>query len=290
MPLFEIQPLASAKSLTRLLARIAIPCLCILVVTTSYPGANANHLETPDCVSLATLSPATNDAPGIALDTPIKLLSWNIQKSHTEGWNQDLRKIGDDRDLVLIQEASVQANTQSVLLQPMHEAFAAGYATESEATGVLTLSTVPPSIECSLTSWEPWLGTPKATSVTKFAIKDSLHTLMVINLHAVNFTVGLEDFTQQIDALSPLLTSHQGPALIAGDFNTWSEARQSHLEEFVAVHLLQPVTFTPDDRSTFWDMPLDHIYLRGLRALDAKTIAVDTSDHNPLLVTLELEL
>jgi len=269
---------------------MATACLCILAVLANYPRANAGHLDTHDCSSVAELPSAVSEVSSKALEAPIKLLSWNIQKSHTEGWEQDLQKIGDDRDLVLIQEASIQADTQGVLLKPMHVAFAAGYATESEETGVLTLSAVPPSVECSMTSWEPWLGTPKATSVTKFAINDSVDTLMVINLHAINFTVGLEEFTAQIDALSPLLTSHQGPALLAGDFNTWNDARQAHIEDFVTEHELQPVSFTPDDRSTFWDMPLDHIYLRGLRALEAQTIAVDTSDHNPLLVTLEFEL
>ena len=281
------QQLAYSTSLFRFCKSISKPCLCTLVLLASY--ANANHLDTPECGSQVTAPLVSSNTPGAALAAPIRLLSWNIQKSQTQGWDRDLKKMGDDRDLLLIQEASVQAKTQNALPQPMHAAFATGYVTESEVTGVLTLSAVAPSLQCSLTSREPWLGTPKATSITKFPIVDSAHTLMVINLHAVNFTVGLEDFVNQIDALSPMLTKHSGPALLAGDFNTWSEARQTHLEEFVASHQLQAVTFTPDHRSTFWDMPLDHIYLRGLRAREAQTIAVNTSDHNPLLVTLEIE-
>ena len=283
------QQLAYSTSLLRFRESIAKTCLCALVLLASYANADANHLDSPECGSQTAAPLISGNIHAAALDLPIRLLSWNIQKSHIQGWDRDLKKMGDDRDLLLIQEASVQAKTQSALPQPMHQAFATGYTTESEVTGVLTLSAVAPSLQCSLTSWEPWLGTPKATSITKFPIADSADTLMVINVHAVNFTVGLEDFINQIDALSPMLTKHNGPALLAGDFNTWSEARQTHLEEFMARHQLQAVTFTPDHRSTFWDMPLDHIYLRGLRALEAQTIAVETSDHNPLLVTLEIE-
>ncbi|MFT5767474.1 MAG: endonuclease/exonuclease/phosphatase (EEP) superfamily protein YafD, partial [Halioglobus sp.] len=280
--------LGSTTSLPRVCTRVGFICLCVMLVSASYPGANANHLETPDCGSQTAQAQVTSNLPSAALNTPIRLLSWNIQKSQTDGWDQDLKKIGNDRDILLIQEASVQAKTQGALSRAMHAAFAAGYTTQSQETGVLTLSAVAPSLQCSLTSWEPWLGTPKATSITKFPIANSALTLMVINLHAVNFTVGLEGFTHQIEAISPALTQHTGPALLAGDFNTWSEARKAHLEKFVADHQLRAVTFTPDKRSTFWDMPLDHIYLRGLRALEAQTVAVDTSDHNPLLVTLEI--
>lgn len=281
--------LGSTTSLSRVCARIWLICLCVLLVSANYPSANANPLDTPDCSSQTTQPQANSNIHGAALNTPIRLLSWNIQKSQTDGWDQDLKKIGNDRDILLIQEASVQAKTQGALPRAMHEAFAAGYSTQSQETGVLTLSAVAPSLKCSLTSWEPWLGTPKATSITTFPIANSTLTLMVINLHAVNFTLGIEDFIHQIEAISPALTQHNGPALLAGDFNTWSEARKTHLEEFVADHQLQAVIFTPDRRSTFWDMPLDHIYLRGLRALEAQTIAVETSDHNPLLVTLEIE-
>ena len=35
--------------------------------------------------------------------------------------------------------------------------------------------------------------------------------------------------------------------------------------------------------------PLDHVYVRGLRAESAEVIPVDSSDHNPLRVKLALE-
>jgi endonuclease/exonuclease/phosphatase (EEP) superfamily protein YafD len=251
----------------------------------SAPALADQHPEAVGC------SAALGQSRTIAkkgFDPTFRLLSWNIQKAQNPGWDADLRELGSDRDLLLIQEASTQALIARVLPRVFFQAFAAGYTTRSQTTGVLTLSTVEPSLQCNLTAWEPWLGTPKATNITEYPLADSLQRLLVINLHAVNFTVGLEDYINQIEALSPLLDTHQGPLLVAGDFNTWSESRRNHLAGFMAEKRFLAVKFSPDHRTTFWDLPLDHLYLRGLRALEARVVQVESSDHNPLLVTLQI--
>ncbi|MEH6591341.1 MAG: endonuclease/exonuclease/phosphatase family protein [Halioglobus sp.] len=230
------------------------------------------------------------DAPAQVLDTPIRMLSWNIQKSGSVGWDLDLRDFASDRNLLLIQEASAQTSINDALPQTLFEAFAAGYSTARKTTGVLTLSSASPSLQCNFTAWEPWLRTPKATIITEFQLADTDERLLVINLHAVNFTVGLEDFISQLETLTPLIARHQGPLLLAGDFNTWSDGRQGFIDSFMARHQLAAVTFQPDGRTRFRDKPLDHIYLRGLKTLNAETKVVQTSDHNPLLLTLELIL
>jgi endonuclease/exonuclease/phosphatase (EEP) superfamily protein YafD len=51
---------------------------------------------------------------------------------------------------------------------------------------------------------------------------------------------------------------------------------------------LEPVSFEPDLRTRVFGRALDHIYIRGLRALSAEVIPVGTSDHNPLRVRLGL--
>jgi len=223
--------------------------------------------------------------PGLEL--PLRALSWNLQKSQTTGWDEDLLTIGHDRNLLLFQEAASEAQTASLLPQPLYQSFAAGYTTDTQTTGVLTLSSSAPSLQCNLTAWEPWLGTPKAISITEFPLRDSQQRLLVVNLHAVNFAFGVEDFADQVDSLSPTLQAHPGPVLVAGDFNTWNKARRLHLGQFMVKHQLSAVAFEPDHRTTFFGAALDHIYLRGLRALEARVVQLNTSDHNPLLVTLE---
>jgi endonuclease/exonuclease/phosphatase (EEP) superfamily protein YafD len=271
------------KALNRL-----FPVALALALTALGPTARIMAAQHPEALGCSAALGPSLEVQKAGFGRSFRLLIWNIQKAQNPGWDTDLRNIGSDRDLLLIQEASTQAMIAGVLPRVFYQAFAAGYTTKSQTTGVLTLSTVEPTLQCNLTAWEPWLGTPKATNITEYPLAGSRQRLLVINLHAVNFTVGLQDFIEQIEALTPLLNTHQGPLLVAGDFNTWSEARRSHLEQFMAQQRLSAVVFSPDHRTTFWNSPLDHLYLRGLRALEARVVPVDSSDHNPLLVTLQV--
>ena len=153
----------------------------------------------------------------------------------------------------------------------------------------MTLSASSPSVHCNLTSWEPWLGTPKATSITEYPLQDRDERLLTINLHAVNFALGLDDFQAQFQALTDVLRRHQGPVILAGDLNTWSNDRQTLVDEFMREHGLGPVAFEPDLRTTIFGRALDHIYVRGMRAEFARVIPVTSSDHNPLRVRLAFQ-
>jgi endonuclease/exonuclease/phosphatase (EEP) superfamily protein YafD len=224
-----------------------------------------------------------------ALAGELEVLSWNIQKTSNAGWADDLATLGDSVDLAFIQEASAQAGLSQFIPRTLHQAFARGYTTEAMETGVMTLAAGLPSMHCNLTTMEPWLGTPKATSVASYPLQDRDDRLLTINLHAVNFALGLEEFREQFAALKNLLSDHQGPIILAGDLNTWSGKRQSLVDNFMAEHDLQAVSFEPDLRTTMFGRALDHIYVRGMHALSAEVIPVSTSDHNPLRVRLGLQ-
>lgn len=228
-------------------------------------------------------------AAGAGLEGELEILSWNIQKAGNRGWAEDLAQMAGDVHLAFIQEASLQAQIPEAIPTPLVQAFAAGYTTDSRDTGVMTLSSSSPSLHCTNTAWEPWLGTPKATSITEYPLQGRTERLLTINLHAVNFTFGLENFKQQFQALSEVLTHHQGPVILAGDLNTWSRRRQALVDSFMEKFGLGPVAFEPDLRTTAFGRALDHIYVRGLRAEFARVIPVSSSDHNPLRVRLALQ-
>ena len=69
----------------------------------------------------------------------------------------------------------------------------------------MTVSTAVPLVQCNLSAREPLLRTPKATLVTEYALAGRQDTLLVINIHAVNFTLGLGAFEAQLG--SPLSSS-----------------------------------------------------------------------------------
>jgi endonuclease/exonuclease/phosphatase (EEP) superfamily protein YafD len=223
----------------------------------------------------------------LPLGNSLRVLSWNIQKAGTSGWVNDLFHLGQDVQLAFIQEASLQAPIEQTIPVPLYQAFAAGYTTASLATGVLTLSSAAPNAHCAITTREPWLGTPKATSITQYTLAGPKR-LLAVNMHGVNFTLGVNDFQQQLNALNVLMEDHVGPIIFGGDLNTWSEARQDLVDVFTLRHDLRPVTFEPDLRTRAFGRALDHIYIRGLQPMSARVVPVSSSDHNPLLVHLEV--
>lgn len=277
-------------SQNRVSAAITIPAALMAMTVTAalwlvFASAPAPAQPEPSCA--AGLGQATVTR-GDELAGHLDILSWNIQKASNIGWEQDLAELAGGVNLAFIQEASVQADIPRVIDNPLYQAFAAGYTTAERETGVMTLSSSSPSLHCNFTSWEPWLGTPKATSVAEYPLAGREDRLLTINLHAVNFAWGMVDFEQQFQALENLLDNHAGPVILAGDLNTWSEQRQAMVDNFTRKYGLAAVSFSPDLRTTVFGRALDHIYVRGLQPEEARVIQVSSSDHNPLWVRLVL--
>lgn len=230
-------------------------------------------------------------AEGQTLSGPFNILSWNIQKASNKGWMEDLQELGGSSQLAFIQEAAIHAQLGEVQAAgPLYQSFSQGYTSATQTTGVMTLSTHAPTMQCNFTRTEPWLGTPKAATVTEHALTGREDRLLAINLHAINFTIGIADLQEQLRPLVTLLASHQGPAILAGDFNTWSDSRQRLIDKVLAGHGLKPLVFLPDLRTTTFGRALDHIYIRGLAVEYAEVVEVTSSDHNALRARLQLLL
>jgi endonuclease/exonuclease/phosphatase (EEP) superfamily protein YafD len=76
--------------------------------------------------------------------------------------------------------------------------------------------------------------------------------------------------------------------IFGGDLNTWRHPAAGQPSMPVTDELgLTAVPFSPDHRTSRFGRPLDHLYVRGLTWQSSETVKVETSDHNPLLVTLQ---
>ena len=215
----------------------------------------------------------------------IRLVSWNIKKGQLANWNEDLDTLATGQDLVLTQEAAWQSDS---LPSMSHWAFAPGYRNGKLLSGVMTYSSSEPLTQCNLTSWEPWVRTPKATNITEFGLTDTDETVLVVNIHSINFTFGVAAFREQLEQIRPVLSAHQGPIIFSGDFNTWRKRRADVLQTFADDFNLMPVDFADDRRKVFLGQPLDHIYVRGLQVGASQTQQLESSDHNPLLAEFSL--
>lgn len=218
----------------------------------------------------------------------ITVLNWNVHKTRKIKWRDDFESFGRDADLVLFQEVSLREATIADLDSSRHWSFAPGYRKRGEVTGVMTLSGVKPLTQCSFAHAEPWLRSPKATSVTQYGLTGTDQSLVVVNVHAVNFSLGTRTFRKQFEQIRQVLENYAGPVILSGDLNTWSRKRLRIVDAMAESLGLQEVIFKDDHRVTAFGNKLDHIYIRGLHTLDAGTHVVGTSDHNPMIAVFSM--
>lgn len=221
----------------------------------------------------------------------IRMVNWNIQKGGDPDWHADLSTFADEPHLMIFQEAAFEMDAWDVVASDHFRSFAPGWRTLGPSglvTGVMTLSAVEPMASCVLVSREPWLRSPKTTMITEYGLTESDESLLVVNIHAINFTITNKDFREQVRRALTVAHGHSGPVLLSGDFNTWHWRQSRILHEMAMSQDLAPLDFDEDHRKRAFGQPLDHIYVRGLRVIDATSIPVDSSDHNPMSATLSL--
>jgi endonuclease/exonuclease/phosphatase (EEP) superfamily protein YafD len=153
---------------------------------------------------------------------------------------------------------------------------------------VLTASHSESDSHCALFAKEPVIQTPKSILVSTYPITGKHQKLLVANVHGINFTLGLESYRQQFKALRQVIQNHQGPLILAGDFNSWRKDRQTILDQLVDELSLRRVGYDSHQRITVFGNPIDHIYYRNLEVIQASSPKVSSSDHNPLLVTFKV--
>ena len=279
------------------IASLLSGCLaCVLAVTLGFyyvfdisqPAAlisASNQQSERSFACYHTASAAPLDRQG-----KLNLLVWNIYKQSREGWSSALSMLARGRQLMLLQEASMTAPLASWLAEKggfryQVEAFKAF----DIASGVLNLSPTPARSVCAFTQLEPWLRLPKSALYALYPLSNG-EQLAVVNVHAVNFSYGTDEYQQQLDALIKRLAQHQGPMIVAGDFNSWSQARGAILAQMLSRLALIEVDYQPDNRLQFINgLPLDHVFYRGLLADKAEAPITDASDHNPILVSFRLK-
>ena len=147
----------------------------------------------------------------------------------------------------------------------------------------MTLSAAHPVYCCPLREREPILRLAKSALVTVYPLPDT-RLLMVVNIHAVNFSLGVDVYSKQLLPIGDQIAHHSGPVIMAGDFNAWSRRRMNALYRFAREMSLRQVRFTDDQRRRAFGRPLDFVFYRGLNVSEASVLVTRASDHNPLLV------
>ena len=244
------------------------------------------------------------------LSTSLRVLSWNVARSnHSKTWARDWMAIVEQHqpDLIFMQEVRLSTQKQEIpQLAEMGWQFAPNFINtfDRSYSGVLIAARINCFHSKALLTQhqEPVVNTPKVSLFAKYSLSDSLSksptklndsaSLLAVNVHAINF-VNLDKFIAQLQAIELAVLQHQGAVVLAGDFNTWNQARWEALSQMAGRLDLLAVAFPREDQKNLKRFlnspPLDYIFYRGFSQKPSSARVIDTptsSDHNPLLVEL----
>jgi len=285
MPLAGLGLLALAASLT---ACVSIPKEAYVV----SGQARVEHIESKAECSEAPLGPLAT--PGSSHDRGIDpagftLFTWNVMKGGREGWDDDFLRLAGRADLLALQEASLSEALRRVVHDGRrHWDLSAAFLIGNRETGVLTGAPTAPADLCVSRFAEPLVPVPKTVLVSLYPLAGTSRFLLVANVHLINFTLDTDEYREQLRQLEILLSSHRGPLLLTGDFNTWSGRRMAAVEKLAVRLGLRGVEFAEGDRASFLGRSVDHVFFRGLETVAARAERVSTSAHTPLLVTFRV--
>jgi endonuclease/exonuclease/phosphatase (EEP) superfamily protein YafD len=226
-----------------------------------------------------------------ALPSEFTACIWNFQKSQARLWREEFRKLSQISDLFLAQENRLSPN----VLKEMEKTSLCWYGASgflslkgNYPTGVSTGSVVVPNkVVSKQGATESFIHIPKMMLATFFPLMNG-EQLLVINVHAVNFT-GLKSFQKNIAAIAELILNFEGPVLLGGDFNVWNTKRYETLHRMTSQIGLTETVFSPDNRSRFLGKPVDYVFTRQLNLISCETRQTAGSDHNPLIARFQIE-
>ena len=255
----------------------------------TYQAASGVKTEGADCAVAWPGVTKRGDLSGALASSGFNLVSWNIHKAQDARWPAEFAALTENQDLVLVQEAHLTPSFRGALDQTRLEwAMARAFDLANAEVGVLTASKSAAAKSCLLRHREPWIRLPKSVLVTEHSLDGSHENLLLANLHGVNFTLGTVEFTQQLESVASVLAEHDGPLILAGDFNNWSAERTRILESITGRLGMRPLELSEDVRSRHLGRAVDHVFYRNLYVLQATSLEAASSDHNALQVRFKV--
>ena len=275
--------------LVSLLAACAHTSSNVQLVSNADASVYAVNKETRSCELTVDIDKSVHKSQGLNPEN-ISLLNWNIYKGNGENWQQDLSAFAQSHNVMTIQEASLDTALTGLLESydfswTMNTAFYLN----GTASGVMTAASADPINSCGFQVKEPIIRIPKSTLISYYAISGSEEKLLVANIHGINFTLGLEVYREQLAKLVRAVEHHQGPMIVAGDFNSWSEERLAEVDKLVKKLFLSQLEYPINNKTHVFGNAIDHVFYRQLELVSNQIIQVSSSDHNPISVSFRLD-
>ena len=218
------------------------------------------------------------------------LLCWNVHKNNNSNvdFKAYLQNLENNPDFLLLQEANFRDDAPFTLPNYAFDA-AANLEVKKTFYGVLTASRVESCrAEAFLSQGkESIFGPHKSLLLSRYLFEDKTE-LLILNVHAINFREN-KSYQRELERFLTLIRNHEGPLIVAGDFNTWNKTRMKNLGRLIADMGLKPVPLESTDAvKSFMGKPLDFILYRDLELQTFSCAHLPKlSDHNPLFATFK---
>jgi len=219
------------------------------------------------------------------------LLCWNVHKKNRTdpAFRPFLRKMMAEKrlHLCMFQEAEFDGDTFTIG-EYAYDA-AANLQVKKSFYGVLTASrTESDHAEAYLSrSQESFIGPHKSLLLSIYPLEGTKR-LMLLNIHAINFREN-RSYERELEVFAQKVRSHEGPMIVAGDFNAWNRKRMEALHRLCRELSMEMVEFDKGKVKSFMGYSLDFVLYRGMECLEKEVVSDhDISDHHPLLVTFRI--
>jgi endonuclease/exonuclease/phosphatase family metal-dependent hydrolase len=226
------------------------------------------------------------------LNANFRIGIWNICKgAGGRMFEHDYRCLAYQSDIVALQEALLSPRSLRTFCEPGFEVVHAGSYVRSDQLrdGVVTASRSKFSaqkLRIICKHPEPVFKTPKIAFASWHPIPSKDTSLMLVNLHAT-LVRGAKRAADEMKSLLEALPPHRGPAVLCGDFNTFTKIHFQTVAKILRDYGFEHVPIINDPRKPTGN--LDHAFLRGLRLESAQILTtVQSSDHFPLLISLSM--
>ncbi len=235
---------------------------------------------------LVKLGEAQTHSPNTILD----LFVWNVYKGQrASAFAKDFKDLAVNKDIIMLQEAQLDERMPKIWKENFqnyewHLAQSFKYNNDLYSTGVAIGSPLTPSKVDFIRSKfrEMFLLTPKLTLFSEYEI-DGKKVLFVCT-HVLNF-VPQAHFTATLYAIAEKIAQFDGPAVLAGDFNTWNLKRFMIMKTIFRDIGFDHVDLEDDGRI----LKLDHVFVRGFSVVNAKIHkTIVSSDHFPIELKIKL--
>ncbi|MBK1828604.1 endonuclease/exonuclease/phosphatase family protein [Haloferula rosea] len=251
----------------------------------------------------------------VETDQVSHFICWNVHKASHERFKEEVALLMEDipeEDGVILCMQEVRSSTYEKIKDLHREDISGHYAPSwrfplsRQSTGVLTIAnqSLPASGAVALRSprREMYVASPKMSLRTAMPIQGG-GEVEIINCHGLNF-VTESVFPMQLDEVFAALKTPGAPAIVCGDFNTWSEARLKMLRDKAEAMGLSEVEVAGEEHSPApkWlrrlnlidgfnpDLRLDRIFTRGIEVIDCHSDdRFESSDHRPLVMRFKVK-